>query len=87
MLATIEPRITCVLGRRGRGDGGESTGETDPWAAEAPVLAGLAAASVQGIADAGVYIRTAAGPRAADLQGRHVAVNVRHLMSCPDTPT
>lgn len=48
MLATVEPRIRRVLDRRGLGDGDE-TGGTDAWAEDAPVLAGLAAASVQGI--------------------------------------
>jgi len=48
VLATVEPRITRLLERRGLGDRDESAGETDAWAVEAPGLAGLAAASVQG---------------------------------------
>ena len=52
VLATLEPRIRRLLDRRGLG-GGEETGEPDACAAEAPVLAGLAAASVQGIAALG----------------------------------
>lgn len=48
VLATMEPRITRLLNRRGLGDRDESAGEADAWADEAPALAGLAAASVQG---------------------------------------
>jgi hypothetical protein len=48
VLATVEPRIRRVLERRGLGDRDEAGGE-DAWAAETPVLAGLAAASVQGL--------------------------------------
>lgn len=48
VLATAEPRIRHVLDRRGLGDRDDASGE-DAWAGEAPVLAGLAAASVQGI--------------------------------------
>ena len=48
VLATVEPRIRRLLDRRGLGDRDEASGE-DAWAIEAPVLAGLAAASVQGI--------------------------------------
>jgi hypothetical protein len=48
VLATVEPRIKRLLERRGLEDGDDSAGEADAWAEEAPVLAGLAAASVQG---------------------------------------
>ncbi len=48
VLATVEPRIVRLLNRRGIGDRDDSAGETDAWTDEAPVLAGLAAASVQG---------------------------------------
>ena len=48
VLATVEPVIARRLRRLGRGpDAGEAEA-TDAWATEAPVLAGLAAASVQG---------------------------------------
>lgn len=53
VLATIERRVARLLTRRGVPDEGATA---DPWADEAPVLAGLAAASVQG--------RVALGPRA-----------------------
>ena len=46
VLATVEPLIARQLQRRGRG-GGEADAP-DAWVDEAPVLAGLAAASVQG---------------------------------------
>jgi hypothetical protein len=48
VLATVEPRIARLLDRRGLGDRDDRAGEADAWAEEAPVLAGLAAASVQG---------------------------------------
>jgi hypothetical protein len=48
VLATVEPSIARRLRRLGRGpDTGEAEA-TDAWGDEAPVLAGLAAASVQG---------------------------------------
>lgn len=47
MLATIEPRITGLLDRRGRGERDEAAAP-DAWEDASPVLAGLAAASVQG---------------------------------------
>ena len=49
VLATVEPRIKRLLDRRGLGDGDNDGSASDAWADEAPVLAGLAAASVQGI--------------------------------------
>ena len=49
VLATVEPRIGRLLERRGLGGGGDDgASEGDGWTTEAPVLAGLAAASVQG---------------------------------------
>ena len=48
VLATVEPRIKRLLGRRGLGDGDNDGSASDAWADDAPVLAGLAAASVQG---------------------------------------
>jgi hypothetical protein len=48
VLATVEPRIKRLLDRRGLGEGDDNGSASDAWAEEAPVLAGLAAASVQG---------------------------------------
>jgi hypothetical protein len=48
VLATVEPRIKRLFDRRGLGDGDDDGSAPDAWANEAPVLAGLAAASVQG---------------------------------------
>jgi hypothetical protein len=48
VLATVEPRIKRLLARRGLGEGDDEGGAPDAWADKAPVLAGLAAASVQG---------------------------------------
>ena len=56
VLATIVPRVRRLLERRGLGDGEEGASATDEWAEDAPVLAGMAGASVQG--------RFALGPRA-----------------------
>ena len=48
VLATVEPRIKRLLARRGLGDGDDEGRAADAWSEEAPVLSGLAAASVQG---------------------------------------
>lgn len=48
VLATVEPSIRRLLDRRGLGEGEDEGSASDAWADEAPVLAGLAAASVQG---------------------------------------
>ena len=48
VLATIVPRVRRLLERRGLGDGEEGASPTDEWAEDAPVLAGMAGASVQG---------------------------------------
>jgi hypothetical protein len=55
VLATIDRRVRRLLARR-RVAIDHDVGDTDPWTEEAPVLAGLAGASVQG--------RVALGPRA-----------------------
>ena len=47
VLATVEPRIARLLKRRGRGEGDGDGAAADAWEDAAPVLAGLAAASVQ----------------------------------------
>jgi hypothetical protein len=54
-LATVAPRIARRLRARGLGDDEVAAGGIDAWLDEAPVLAELAAASVQG--------RAALGPR------------------------
>jgi hypothetical protein len=48
VLATVEPGIRRLLDRRGLGEGDEEGAASGTWAEDAPVLAGLAAASVQG---------------------------------------
>ena len=50
VLATVEPRVQRLLDRRGLGEGDDDGSASNAWADEAPLLAGLAAASVQGIA-------------------------------------
>jgi hypothetical protein len=49
VLATVEPGLRRLLARRGLGEGDDEGSAPDAWADEAPVLARLAAASVQGI--------------------------------------
>jgi hypothetical protein len=48
VLATVEPGIRRLLDRHGLGEGDDPGAGSDAWADDAPVLAGLAAASVQG---------------------------------------
>lgn len=48
-VAAVEWRIVRLLERRGLADGDESSGTADAWAEEAPALARIAAASVQGL--------------------------------------
>jgi hypothetical protein len=47
VLATVVPRVRRLLERRGLGDD-EGASAADEWAEDAPVLAGMAGASVQG---------------------------------------
>ncbi len=56
LLTTIARRVSHALARHGVSDGEEGVEPEDPWAEELPVLAGLSAASVRGVA--------AMGPRA-----------------------
>ena len=51
--ATVVPRVGRLLERRGFGDGDEGGGAPDAWAEDAPVLAGIDAASLQGVAALG----------------------------------
>ena len=60
VLATVEPRITRLLDRRGLGEGDDDGSVSDTWADDAPVLAGLAAASVQGTVALGPHIEARA---------------------------
>ncbi len=53
LLTTIEGRIEKLLARRGGSDGREGFDAPDRYAEEAPTLAGLAAASVRGVAALG----------------------------------
>ena len=63
VLATITAYVRPVLARHGAATEGDTTEPVDPGADEAPVWAGLAAASVQG--------RVALGPRAGGHVRRH----------------
>jgi hypothetical protein len=56
LLVTLAARIGRLLARHGVSAGAEGVDVADPWAEEMPTLAGLAAASVRGVA--------AFGPRA-----------------------
>jgi hypothetical protein len=48
VLATVEPLVKGLLDRRGHGEGDNNAAAPDEWEDESPVLAGFAAASVQG---------------------------------------
>ena len=53
LLVTIQRRIEALLHRRGVSDGRDGFDTPDRWTEDAPVLAVLAAASVQGVAALG----------------------------------
>jgi hypothetical protein len=63
VVAVVAQRINRLLRRRGLAATSEESGTADTWADEAPVLAGLAAASVQGL--------VALGPRAGARVARY----------------
>jgi hypothetical protein len=48
VLAMIEPRMRRLIDRPGLGKGDKGASAPDEWAEDAPVLAGIAAASVEG---------------------------------------
>ena len=48
VLATVEAYVTRLLAKRGEDAEDAGGGTVDPWAEDAPVLVGLAAAAVQG---------------------------------------
>jgi hypothetical protein len=56
VVALVAKRVTRLLGRRGHAGRAEDGEAADPWSEEAPILAAVAVASVQG--------RVALGPRA-----------------------
>ena len=56
LVATIERRIMRLLGRRGLASSDDDGGVEDRWTEEAPTLAGIGAAAIEG--------RAALGPRA-----------------------
>jgi len=76
VLATIVPRVADWLARRGESD--EADQGADAWAEAAPVLAGLAAASVQGVAALG----RVAGTRAQRLGRIDAASDAPGLAEC-----
>ena len=53
LLVTIQHRIEALVRRRGVADGDDGFDAPDRWAEDAPTLAGLAAASVSGVAALG----------------------------------
>jgi hypothetical protein len=58
VLAAVEPRTRRLFGGGELPEGDQGDGEVDPWANEAPALAGLAAASVQGLVGFGRHVGT-----------------------------
>ncbi len=71
LLGTIDRRVHRLLARRGALDGLEEGSAADPWRDEAPVLAGIATASVQG--------RRALGERAGAAVRPPIAADRLHL--------
>jgi hypothetical protein len=61
IVAVVAQRIERLLERRGLAATSDESGAADTWADEAPTLAGLAAASVQGL----IALRPRAGARVA----------------------
>lgn len=53
LLVTIQRRIEALLHRRGVPEGREGFDAPDRWTEDAPTLAGLAAASMSGVAALG----------------------------------
>ena len=78
LLTTIERRIEKLLARRGVSDGNEGCDVPDRYADEAPTLAGLAAASVRGVAAlgarAGVPVRVTVPIRRHSAAGTPVSM-------------
>ena len=69
VLATVEAHVSCLLARCGLGDVDDGGSTLDDWADEAPVLAGLAAASVQ---DAWRLVPGPASGSAAAVSGPYI---------------
>jgi hypothetical protein len=65
LVLTIDRRIARLVARRGVSDDSGDSGDADPWLEAEPVLANIAAASVQG--------RRALGERAGSKPARHGA--------------
>ena len=87
VLATVEAYIRRVLVRRRRADG-ESGDVGDGWQEEAPLLAGLAAASVQGRVTVGAARRVRTTAAGADLgddacHARHDAFDLHARLQVP----
>ena len=78
VLATVEAYVRRVLARRGRTDA-EGGDVGDSWQAEAPLLAGLATASVEGRATLGEArrVRTTALWHGAGVSERRASVHLR----------
>ena len=83
VLATVEPRIKRLLDRRGLGDGDNDGSASAAWAEEAPVLAGLAAASVQGT----VALGPRPGARLRRLGAAPESIEAPGLMAVTRGPT
>jgi hypothetical protein len=78
VLATIVPRVRRLLERRGMGAGDEDAGAPDGGAEEMPVLAGLAAASVQGTFALGARVGRPARRCGATREQAKVPPTARH---------
>jgi hypothetical protein len=80
LLGTIERRLQRLLARRGVGDAVADDGGVDRWREEAPVLSGIAAASVQGRLALGE--RAGAAVRRGGASAELLALAPERLGSC-----
>ncbi|NQW03164.1 MAG: hypothetical protein HQ485_03965 [Acidobacteria bacterium] len=81
LLVTLARRIGRLLARHGVSDGRDGVDVADPWADEMPTLAGLAAASVRGMAALGLRAGMSVRPGGDD---RFASVGQDRLRVTPD---
>jgi len=88
VLAGVVARVDRLLARRGMGDADEAAGAADGWAEQAPVLAGIAAASGWrwGLGPVGACADTATRLRAPTRLRSGGATRVRRASICTRTP-
>ena len=82
VLATVTAYVGRLLAQGGSGDGDDG-GMLDEWVDEAPVLAGLAAASVQGRVELGVAGRRSRPPPRRPVGRRYRALGAWAVPRAP----